>query len=514
MSLYRLIERIPDFIKTNQLLKPEITQMLRFSFLERENHILETKVLNDAILNYYGSKLVYDNLLRNQLLKYSEGKIRDMGYDSVDEYSSVIKNNLNIFFEDFQIEDKYHFVQNEDLRQSFEILKPSHNEIKKVSGFPHEYQKELKNKLSEFFFRNDGVSCIANMPTGGGKTILALEVLVDMIRNRKMISDKSNIIWIVDSSELAEQSFLSFAKMWNQKGDEPIVVHRFFSKFNQLNLNTDLFNVVFCTFSLITSRLGEDYINELFNSSLLLVIDECHASNAATYSNVIDRYKMTPQYRILGLTATPYRTDDDQFVALRNLFNLTFKINTFDDNLSPIAYLQEKGFLARIQFEQLTENSGAKRQFNYYNSLHLSIIEVCENLKRQNKNTIIFAESKSHAIALSILLKYNNFNNELIVGETPNVLRQQYLNDFADDKNDLNILVNHQILSTGIDVPGLNSIVVLSNIDSPTLALQILGRAMRGPENGGNAQNTIYLTEENYNKLKNYKLLEEIVLNN
>lgn len=514
MSLYRLIERIPDFIKTNQLLKPEITQMLRFSFLERENHILETKVLNDAILNYYGSKLVYDNLLRNQLLKYSEGKIRDMGYDSVDEYSSVIKNNLNIFFEDFNIEEKYHFVQNEDLRQSFEILKPCHNEIKKVSGFPHEYQKELKNKLSEFFFRNDGVSCIANMPTGGGKTILALEVLVDMIRNRKMISDKSNIIWIVDSSELAEQSFVSFTKMWNQKGDEPIALHRFYSKFNNLCLDNNYFNIVFCTFSLVTSRLKESYIKDLFNSSLLLVIDECHASNAATYSTVIDFYKFNSNFRILGLTATPYRTDDDQFVALRNLFNRTFQINTHDVNKSPIAYLQEKEYLSRINFFQLTENTKSLKKFNFYKLLHHSIVEVCNRLKSENKNTIIFAESKSHAISLSILLKYNNLKNELIVGETPNELRQVYLKDFADSENDLNILVNHQILSTGIDVPGLNSIIVLSNIDSPTLALQILGRAMRGPNNGGNAINDVYLTDINFVKLTNYKFLEEIVLNN
>ena len=88
-----------------------------------------------------------------------------------------------------------------------------------------------------------------------------------------------------------------------------------------------------------------------------------------------------------------------------------------------------------------------------------------------------------------------------------------YLKEFGDKTKPLSVLVNHQILSTGIDVPGMNSIMVLSDINSPSLALQILGRAMRGPKNGGNKNNIIYLTPKNKSKLKEYKLLESIVIN-
>ena len=76
------------------------------------------------------------------------------------------------------------------------------------------------------------------------------------------------------------------------------------------------------------------------------------------------------------------------------------------------------------------------------------------------------------------------------------------------------MLINHQILSTGIDVPGMNSIMILSKIESPSLALQIIGRAMRGEKNGGNKSNTIYLTQDNYKKLEEFELLENIVLQN
>jgi superfamily II DNA or RNA helicase len=151
---------------------------------------------------------------------------------------------------------------------------------------------------------------------------------------------------------------------------------------------------------------------------------------------------------------------------------------------------------------------------NYYKTLHLSVIENCKRLVENNHNTIIFAESKSHAIALSILLTKNHIKNGLIVGETPNIIRKDLIEKFGDEENELNVLVNHQILSTGIDVPGMNSIMILGEINSPTLALQIIGRAMRGPKNGGNEINTIYLTSRNRKKLEDYKILEYIVLNN
>ena len=114
---------------------------------------------------------------------------------------------------------------------------------------------------------------------------------------------------------------------------------------------------------------------------------------------------------------------------------------------------------------------------------------------------------------MSLYLSSKDIENELIVGDTPNANRKQYLSKLADKKDSLNILVNERILSTGIDVPGLNSIMVLSDIDSVTSSLQILGRAMRGPKNGGNKSNTVYLTKDNKNTLEKYNLLEDKALN-
>jgi superfamily II DNA or RNA helicase len=122
------------------------------------------------------------------------------------------------------------------------------------------------------------------------------------------------------------------------------------------------------------------------------------------------------------------------------------------------------------------------------------------------------AESKAHAISLSLLLNYSGIRNGLIVGETPTTEREKMINYVKQpESSGVNVLVNHHILSKGLDIPGLNSIMVLGNTDNPALALQIIGRAMRGPKNGGNKSNTVYLTRDNFQFLKNTKFLESII---
>jgi superfamily II DNA or RNA helicase len=174
----------------------------------------------------------------------------------------------------------------------------------------------------------------------------------------------------------------------------------------------------------------------------------------------------------------------------------------------------ERKYLANLNFEILNSERNNSSNSDFYRNLHESVLTECVNILSRRENTIIFAESKSHAIALNLYLRHNNIENELIVGETHPTKRKEYLSRFGSKDDSLSILVNHQILSTGIDVPGMNSIMILSIINSPTLALQIIGRAMRGKLNGGNETNTIYLTRDNQNKLQEYKILENQVLRN
>jgi superfamily II DNA or RNA helicase len=304
-------------------------------------------------------------------------------------------------------------------------------------------------------------------------------------------------------------------KLWGQKGDQPVCCQRFFGEFNSV----ESFNyptITFATFDLLVSRLETDNIKTLLGLTSYLFIDEAHQSEAFTYEKVLLEYqRINPKYKIIGLTATPFRSDDSEFSHFKQNFNIYEQLSDEHDNYltSPIQYLIDRSFLSRINFNLLNNSEGDVSEAEYYRTLNKSVINECKQIIERKENTIIFAKSKSHAVALSIYLKHNGIENGLIIGETPDVVRKQLLSDFTSKENNLSILVNHLILSTGIDVPGMNSIMILGEINSPSLGLQIIGRAMRGPENGGNKENTIYLTHQNYNRLSEFKLLETIVLN-
>lgn len=514
MGLKLLIRNLDSSTKTS-LLGNEITKILRYTFVENDNYAIDQDIVDQAVAIQKGVELVKskkDLLIESCRLS----QIKSMGFKDHFEAIYFYQKNQDRFIKDFNIEDEYLVEIKPDKRENYEIKVPQYGNCNGVNAYPHDYQQRLKVKILNKFLKNLNPIILAAMPTGAGKTVLAMEVIVDLFRTYETYKGKHiNIVWVVNSKELSEQSLKSFQKIWNQKGDHPVIAERYFGKFNSIYNNSNS-KITFATFDLLVSRKDSEEVQDLLRKTDYLIIDEAHSSDANTYSEIIQSFKnLNSYYKILGLTATPYRSDDNEFSSLKNLFTDYLVLTNEEDQQieSPLQFLIERKYLSEVTFEILDMSDGDINKSEFYRTLHNSVLKECQYLIKQKQNTIIFAKSKAHAVALSIFLNKNNVDNGLIVGETPEVKREEYLKNFGDKENPLSVLVNHQILSTGIDVPGMNSIMILSDINSPTLALQVLGRAMRGPKNGGNENNTIYLTPSNEKKLRNYKILESIVLN-
>lgn len=513
MGLIDLIRNLDGSIKTT-LLGDKITEILRYTFVQNEYDAVDDDVVNEAVALQCGEDLVKrkrDLLIDSCRLK----QLKLLGFENHNQAINLYTQDLDRFVSDFSIEEDYLLVPLKDERENFEVQIPKYGECNGIGAFPHDYQLRLKLVIVKKLFTELNPIILASMPTGAGKTVLAMEVIYDLFRSYGPIQEKSiKVIWAVNSKELAEQSLKSFQRGWNQKGDHSVVAERYFGKFNSI-LETDSSKITFATFDLLSARKSSQEVKKLMSEADFVFIDEAHSSEARTYSDIIQQYKsLNDNHRILGLTATPYRSDDNEFRSLKDIFTDYLKLSGegYSELPSPLQYLIDGKFLSKVSFEILNIAEGEIGFSEYYRNLHESVLSECRSLIERGENTIIFAKSKAHAVALSIFLKKNAINNGLIVGETSDPKRKEYLSNFADKSNSLSVLVNHQILSTGIDVPGMNSIMILADIGSPTLALQILGRAMRGPKNGGNPENKIYLTPSNQNKLKQYKILESIVL--
>lgn len=521
MGLIDLIDNLDSASKTS-LLGQETTRIIRYSFAKDQYAPLDQNILNTAVALHDGINLTDNNKKRESLIfSISQNELIQKGFqDTKDIYSQAIKKykkDKDSFYSDFEIEDEYRKIKTTDVRENCEFAIPVYGECNGKGAFPHPYQLRLKKRISDKLSGNnyDSKKLLVTMPTGAGKTVLAMEIIVDILRTHHY-NDPISIAWLVNSKELCEQSLQSFQKIWKQKGDRPILAQRYFDRFSTFNQDI-VDKITFASFQLLVPRINNNNSEDIdFISNLdYLFIDEAHFSKADEYKKVIDTYiKHNSNPKIIGLTATPYRSNDENLRTLKSQFNHYLRL-TDEENKevsNPIDYLIEKKYLSNINYEVINTLSNEDNPFQYYKELHSGILTLCNSLIEQNKNTIIFAESKAHAIALSLFLKVNQIENGLIVGETPNINRKNLLERLGDSEDTLNVIVNERILQTGIDVPGLNSIIILTKIESPNTALQILGRAMRGPKNGGNESNTIYVTQTNRTLLENYNIIQQKVL--
>jgi superfamily II DNA or RNA helicase len=313
---------------------------------------------------------------------------------------------------------------------------------------------------------------------------------------------------------LADQALESFENLWQLRGDRPTRAYRYFGGFSS-NYKTCEPGVVFASFDTAWAALDSDdalkrenFIN-LSKRAQLVVVDEAHTSMADTYSNVIAKLISFDAY-LVGLSATPGRNDRYQTEALAGMYGqeLVSVTNESDEVVGDaISYLREAGYLSKIIFEEL--ESGARLNQSDEGKI---CSELAENPERNeqilkqiekaislNQSTIVFACTKDHVLALVALCRARAIDVGFIIGEVYAAERQIILNRFRS--GDLKILINHEILSTGIDLPNVDRLIITRPVGSAILYSQILGRALRGPKNGGNKTNIVVNINDN---LTNY----------
>ncbi|SOC81564.1 Superfamily II DNA or RNA helicase [Salinimicrobium sediminis] len=421
---------------------------------------------------------------------------------SSDIYETLIleankKSNLPLLLEYFEQPTYYLTPRPKDKRIATGEISIEYDDDIKSLGYPHPYQNSVKLKALERMTKASGkVSFLIVMPTGSGKTRTAIEIMIDFIRIRRM----STVLWLVEKPELAEQALSSFEKLWQLRGDRSVLFHRSYNKFNpEVNIDHNT-NVIFAGFDKLTSYKKKDakIYNVLKSNIDLLIVDEAHYSLAETYEHIIsDLEKKNNNLIKIGLTATPMRPDDNDFFNLKTFFNSHLIEFEDEKNLKiddPIKYLQNKRYLAKIKTEFLSlPEEFIDEKSKDFNDAVVNRLKFCQ---KDREKVIVFARSKDHAIALDILLKYHALKSECIIGETTNEERQSFFERFSN--GDLMILVNYDILSTGIDLPKVDTLFLLRKFGQYTTAMQVLGRALRGHYNGGNDHNKIISIKGNH----------------
>lgn len=221
----------------------------------------------------------------------------------------------------------------------------------------------------------------------------------------------------------------------------------------------------------------------------LAIVDEAHLispDGGSMYRTFLDELMVAnPRLRVIGLTATPYRTGEGEVTEGDDAFLTEICYET------PVARLIEEGYLAKLVTSATTQVSmaGVAIRGGEYVQKEMAarfmadgIVEaaVAQMVSRATgrRSCLVFASLVKHAYAIwSDLRRHDCGRVEIVTGETAPAIRDQILERFR--AGDVRWLVNVDVLTTGFDAPNIDCLAVLRATKSAGLFAQMVGRGFR-----------------------------------
>lgn len=158
---------------------------------------------------------------------------------------------------------------------------------------------------------------------------------------------------------------------------------------------------------------------------------------------------------------------------------LTYPESLSDEEINKIrvvAYSQGYDDFSKTALETIGKNK----------SRNLRIMQKLRELNSEKKPTIVFACSVKHAQLLSAMLTLEDIPNAVVYGDMPAYERTTAISRFKDTKDNMNIIINYEVLTTGFDATNIECVFIARPTQSVVLYSQMIGRGLRGPQMGGN----------------------------
>jgi len=205
-----------------------------------------------------------------------------------------------------------------------------------------DFQREVSAAMTAVI-KISGERSIVSLPTGAGKTRVAVESIRDWLTERydpaTMVVSRGAVLWLADTEELCEQAYACFKQVWEASTQvAPLLLVRFWGRYTQdLERHRDaLAKVLHSPCVLIStpqrvvnllkgdSAQARTVVADLRKSLGTLIVDEAHRAAAPSYREIL-RGLVTDGTPVVGLTATPFRMEynpKDQDAGTKELSQL------------------------------------------------------------------------------------------------------------------------------------------------------------------------------------------------
>lgn len=306
------------------------------------------------------------------------------------------------------------------------------------------YQQEAVDGILSQFEKSN--STLAVMATGLGKTVVFSHVIKDAVK-------RGRVMVVAHREELIRQAAEKIEAVTGIKPD--VEMAKDYANEGGLIARSPVIVSTVQTQCSGYSGAGRmcRFVPEDFS---LLVIDEAHHSTASQYRRVINYYRQNPSCKVLGVTATPDRHDEE---ALGQIFEtVAFEYGILEGI--------NEGWLVPIEQQFVTVEG---LDFSHVRTTlgDLNATELEEVLKRETviqgmtgatvniaktKKTLVFAASVPLANLMTVIFnRYSPGIAATITGDTKSDERERIVKQFRS--GELRYLVNVAVAIEGFDVP-------------------------------------------------------------
>lgn len=333
--------------------------------------------------------------------------------------------------------------------------------------------------------------CLLELATGAGKSLIVSAIA----RYLAGVAPNKRVLCIAPSKELVVQNHEKYVTGYK----EPASIYCSSAGSKDLR-----HQVIFA--SPLTAVKNIRLIAHLGVSGI--IIDEAHGVTPT----MLDLIKQVQEYeingtrpnenvRVIGMTATPYRTGTGYIYAKdctgdEEILHDDDKAR--DPYYSRLLYrvsageLVSQGYLTRpvigetdehYDTEKLTKELFETGKFNAAtvsktfegNTKTERIVNKVMAYADNRKGVMFFAATISHAEEIASYLPAHDVR--VITGKLKKSEREKFINDFKAKR--YKYLVNVDVLTTGFDSPHVDLIAILRATESPGLLQQIIGRGLR-----------------------------------
>lgn len=303
--------------------------------------------------------------------------------------------------------------------------------------------------------------------TGTGKTVMAA---LDYQRLRAQLP-RARLLFVAHRKEILEQSLATFrhalrdpafGELWVD-GQRPVQFEHVFASIQSLSA-TGL------------RSMAPDHFD-------VVIVDEFHHAAANTYAALLEH--LAPR-ELLGLTATPERGDGE---SILHWFDgrVAAELRLWDaieqQRLCPFAYY---GISDGTDLTRLTWRRGSGYDIRELESVLTADDAIARRVIQRLLDTVPavgtmralgFCVSVNHARFMARHFNAAGIASVAVTGDTPMVDREHALRELQAGR--LRTVFTVDLFNEGVDIPGVDTLLLLRPTDSATLFLQQLGRGLR-----------------------------------